>query len=262
MTEQARGADLKGIIFDLGETLVYFSQAAPDPAGESARSLEDFMRGQGFDLNGQRLMSDYGTEMEALIQAGNESYYEYPASLAMLRALRRHIPSQEAARLAHPALQSSYESLIPYWRPYPDALETLSQLRDAGYRLGCISNNSNDRHGRMVIEYCGLRPWLSPVYTSAQVGLRKPHPGIFGGILEDWRLPPQAVVMVGDLLQADVAGAHNAGLRCGIWINRSGGDVGHQTAHSATDGTSIVPEGTIKQLSQLPDLLSRFDNDI
>ncbi len=58
--------------------------------------------------------------------------------------------------------------------------------------------------------------------------------------------------MVGDMLGADVLGAHNAGLR-GIWATMQA-ERGANDAHQHT----IVPDGVIGSLSELPELLKSW----
>jgi putative hydrolase of the HAD superfamily len=90
------------------------------------------------------------------------------------------------------------------------------------------------------------------IYTSADVGLRKPHPDIFRQVLDDWGMSPDEVIMVGDTLNADVLGAHSVGMR-GIWIDR--GPVS-PWSHNDVSQAYIVPDVTIRQLAELPELLN------
>jgi FMN phosphatase YigB (HAD superfamily) len=200
---------IRGIIFDLGWTLVDFTGDIPTTAVQRARDLERFMRDNGFELDGMAVFTSYREEMDRLRRAGAALNYEYPARLAMLRALRRYVGREDAAHLARGALDASFECLIPLWELYPDTLSTLSALRDAGCRLGCVSNTNDGAHVQRMIDYCGLRPWLSPIYTSEEIGLRKPHPYLFQMVLDGWQLSPPEVVMVGDTLDADASSSRS-----------------------------------------------------
>jgi putative hydrolase of the HAD superfamily len=53
------------------------------------------------------------------------------------------------------------------------------------------------------------------------MGVGKPHPAIFHHALTQLGLDPAVVWHVGDRLDADVLGAHNAGLTS-VWLNRQG----------------------------------------
>jgi putative hydrolase of the HAD superfamily len=245
---------IRGVIFDLGWTLIDFAGDIPTARAQRARDLGNFLLGNGFDLDGAAVFASYRQEMQALWRAGAALNYEYPARLAMLRALRRYLSHKDAARLAAGALEASFESIIPRWQLYPDALDTLTALREAGYRLGCISNTNDGAHVWRIVDRCGLRPWLSPIYTSQEVGLRKPHPRIFELVLEGWEMPPDQVIMVGDTLDADVLGAHNAAMR-GVWIDR--GPV-NPWSNNEESKAHIVPDATIQQLADLLDLLVKL----
>jgi len=242
---------IRGIIFDLGWTLMDFDGDMMATLAERARDVGDFLQTNGFDLEGMAVFDSYRQEMRTLWEAGRELNYEYPARLAMLRALRRHLSHADAARLARGATMASFESLIPCWELYADTLSTLTILSDAGYRLGCISNTNHSPLVWGMIERGWLRSWLSPIYASEEIGLRKPHPRLFHRVLEDWGLSPAEVVMVGDTLNADVLGAHNAGMR-GVWIDR--GPVSPWSNNEASKA-HIQPDATLQQLAELPELI-------
>ncbi len=243
---------LRGVIFDLGWTLMDFPEdiAAMEPL--RARDLARFLSARGLQADGQAVFDHYREELLTLWQVGRPHHYEYPARLAMLRALRRHLPSSQASDLAADALDASFASVLPRWTLYPDTLDTLASLRDAGYRLGAISNTNDGSHVWRLVERFGLGAWLSPILLSDEVGFRKPHPRPFRIVLDQWGLSPEAVVMVGDTLNADVLGAQNLGMR-GIWIDR--GETNPWSQNEASKAT-ITPDATIHRLAELPQLLA------
>jgi len=240
-----------GIIFDLGWTLVDFSGDIPATATQRAQDVGDFLASNGLELDGAAVFGSYREEMRVLWEAGAQLNYEYPARLAMLRALRHYLQPAEADRLVHSALEVSFDAVVRQWQLYPDTIRTLGALRDAGYRLGCISNTNDGAHVWRIVDRCGLRSWLSPIYTSEEIGLRKPHPAIFQMLLAEWEMPAAEVIMVGDTLNADVLGAHNAGM-CSVWIDR--GPVNPWSDNEEAI-ERIRPDVTIKQLVELTELL-------
>ena len=124
----------------------------------------------------------------------------------------------------------------------------LCALREAGL----ISNARDAANVERLIDQARLRPWLDPIVISANVGVRKPNPRIFKIVLDYWQLPPDRVVMVGDMLGADILGAHHAGMR-GVWATM-------QTEREANAAhiDTIVPDATIASLSELPPLLDTW----
>ena len=109
--------------------------------------------------------------------------------------------------------------------PFADTVPALEQLREAGYKVGVITNLRRD-----LGELCrqvGLSPYLDFTVSSEEVGLEKPHPPIFMAALERVGAAPEEVVHVGDQVRSDVMGAQGVGMRA-VLIDRSGygpGDV-------------------------------------
>jgi putative hydrolase of the HAD superfamily len=97
--------------------------------------------------------------------------------------------------------------------PLPGAVALLRRLADAGVRTGLASNASSHY---FVVECCRrllFAEFLDPIISSAAVGWGKPDPRILRAVLRPWGLPPEAAVMVGDSLAADIAGAAALGMR-------------------------------------------------
>jgi len=102
---------------------------------------------------------------------------------------------------------------------YPDAIPTLARLKDERYKLGLISNAPPDTD--RTIRTLGLLSYLSVIVVSGVVGVSKPNPEIFRIALGEAGVEAAEAVHVGDIYEADVLGARNAGLR-GLLIDRDG----------------------------------------
>lgn len=107
---------------------------------------------------------------------------------------------------------------------YPDVEPTLGTLSRRGYFLGLISNAPADT-GRTV-DALGLRRYMKSIVISGAVGYSKPRPEIFNIALRDAGVGPSEAAHVGDIYEADVVGARNAGMN-GILIDRSGSGEHH-----------------------------------
>lgn len=102
---------------------------------------------------------------------------------------------------------------------YPDAEPTLVRLRDEGYRLGLVSNAPPD--AEKTIASLGLPKLIPTIVVSGVVGVSKPNPEIFRIALRGAGVAPDEAVHVGDVYDADVLGARNAGME-GILLDRDG----------------------------------------
>ncbi|WP_446213571.1 HAD family hydrolase [Micromonospora sp. IBSANI012] len=92
-------------------------------------------------------------------------------------------------------------------RPDPAMVDLARQLRDAGVRVGLLSNSWGNTYPRELID--GL---FDPVVISGEVGLRKPLAPIYTLTLERLGLPADRVLFVDDA-EPNVLGARAVGMR-------------------------------------------------
>ncbi|MGE0028480.1 MAG: HAD family hydrolase [Thermoleophilia bacterium] len=122
----------------------------------------------------------------------------------------------------------------------PDALPALDALRDAGLRLGVVSNW--DCGLGDVLDGLGVGDRFGVVATSAVVGAGKPDPAIFRHALGALGVEPAAALHCGDLPAFDCAGAAAAGVRA-VLIDRAG------------DRPPDAGRGACATIAALPELL-------
>ena len=119
-------------------------------------------------------------------------------------------------------LKLYYGEIYSHRLVYPDVEPALKELRQAGVRMGIVSNTTNpgplkDHERRQV----GLDGYFEFSIYSSEVPYRKPHPSIFQLALDRLKLGPKEVLFVGDNVQADVIGAQHVGIPA-AWLNRNG----------------------------------------
>jgi HAD superfamily hydrolase (TIGR01509 family) len=204
---------IRGVIFDLGGTLAELT--APQEADQldrrNAGALLRWLRGRG-------LQADDGF-VDALVAERRMCFERRAAGLREVTAIEALIPVLERHGLPHhepfvaAAETAFFEPELSSMRSLPGAEELLRWARGMDLRTG-VASNASSHH--FVVECCrklGFADFLDPIVSSAQVGWAKPHPKIFETILSAWSLPPEQVVMVGDTLTADIAGARRMGMR-------------------------------------------------
>ena len=96
------------------------------------------------------------------------------------------------------------------WRVFEDVVPTLKALAARGLKLGVISNW--DERLRPLLKRLKLAGYFEVIVVSREVGAAKPSPAIFEHAVRSLRLPPGAVLHVGDSVSMDVRGARAAGL--------------------------------------------------
>ncbi len=126
------------------------------------------------------------------------------------------------------------------WRAaLPGALAGVVAVRDAGYRVGVVSNAD----GRVAedLAAAGFGGLFDVIVDSTLVGVAKPDPAIFDFALDALAVRPEEAWYVGDSIVFDVAGARAA--RLGeVVIADPYGLSGHRPA--------------VRRLTELPDLLA------
>lgn len=112
------------------------------------------------------------------------------------------------------------ENYLRHERAVPGGVEGVAALREAGYTLSIVSNNTRaEQIGKL--ERLGLVDAFSDIVVSADHGINKPDARLFHIALDRLSVRAAQAVHVGDSWSADIEGAMNAGIRP-VWFNRFG----------------------------------------
>jgi HAD superfamily hydrolase (TIGR01509 family) len=95
-------------------------------------------------------------------------------------------------------------------RLYADVVPALDALRQLGLGIGVLSNFGT--HLRTILARFDLIPYFDFVVVSAEEGVAKPDPRIFGRVVAEAGRPVERILYVGDHLGDDVEGARGAGM--------------------------------------------------
>jgi putative hydrolase of the HAD superfamily len=129
------------------------------------------------------------------------------------------------AAAAHASFDACFAELFAHygraaaWRVFPEVPDALAALRARGLRLAVVSNFDGRLPG--LLAALGLGALFDAVVYSSRAGAAKPAPAIFAAALAALGEAPDAVVHVGDGVEADVGGARAAGLRA-VLVDRAG----------------------------------------
>ena len=110
---------------------------------------------------------------------------------------------------------------------YPETCEVLAQLRAADLKLVIITNSPWDVPLRLMrgdLAQWDLERFFDAFICSGNLAWRKPNPDFMFAAAEKVGVLPAGCLVVGDNLQADIAGAQAAGMKS-VWINRTGATV-------------------------------------
>ena len=185
---------LQAILFDLDQTL-----------HDRVASLPRFARDQYARLGAEPTRADEFVARFVALDAGGKVWKD-----RVYEQLVAEFPLPGSPAVAK--LVADYLANYPHHALLmPGAATVLPQLREAGLKIGLVTNGRSDLQ-RAVIAALGLAPWLDAIIISEEVGCRKPEARIFHLALAKLGSVAAATLMVGDNYEADVAGAAAAGL--------------------------------------------------
>jgi FMN hydrolase / 5-amino-6-(5-phospho-D-ribitylamino)uracil phosphatase len=136
------------------------------------------------------------------------------------------------------------EHLIEGFAGCLDALQALSRH----YKLGVITNGPDAIQAKKF-EALKVGAHFAPelFVTSERAGCFKPDERIFRRALELAGVEAGEAIHIGDSLEADVAGAHGAGMLA-VWFNPDGRE----------PERGIVPDATVSSYAELPALIEKW----
>ncbi|NBF40954.1 MAG: HAD hydrolase-like protein [Spirochaetes bacterium] len=227
----------QAVLFDLGDTLIV-ARTYRVEAGVAA------MLDAAAHRNGATVDQVVALARELNVEFGrraNDSSLEYSQ-----RVFHRML--YDSLGVSFDRSEAELERL--YWDaafeflPEPGVAEMLAAVRETGVRMGVVSNASFS--GEVLcheLEKHGLLSYFEFLISTADYGLRKPHPQIFRVGLQRTGVAPEQTWYVGNSLQFDMAGAVAAGITP-VWYNRVG-----------VEGAAPEAAGTITHWSEFPALL-------
>jgi len=245
--------DIKVVLFDLGRTILYPMHPWPEILFQADSALVNVFLDAGITSGDPLKPGEFQACLNSYYDQRNIDNLELTSLLVLKEFLTskgyKNIPEYILRR----ALDAMYSVTQVNWYLEDDAHSSLTELSVLGYRLGLLSNASDDWDVQQLVDHWELRQHFDYILTSAAAGLRKPHPFMFQCALEFFAVNSSQVAMVGDTLTADIAGAENLGIY-GIWLTRR--------ALMPPDGDLIIqPQAIISSLKELPLLLKDIKSD-
>jgi HAD superfamily hydrolase (TIGR01662 family) len=246
---------IRGVIFDLGNTLMFLDEEWEAVRTRGAGDLVEFLKRSAISIDPERFGEDYLETRQLFYEKAVKEAREYSAAYTLQLALKQSGHEDVSEDLIEGALRAFFAFEEERWTAYDEAGDTLQELSQRGYRLALISNATDDPLIQRLVDRFGFRRWFEVTLTSAGVGLRKPHPGIFEKVLSRWGFSPSQVVMIGDTLRFDIAGARNYGMKgvLAAWDLYPDYDAG---------ADHIIPDATADSLPQLVELISHMDDQL
>jgi HAD superfamily hydrolase (TIGR01549 family) len=210
-----RTCDAAHIAFDLDSTLsTYPLTTAQVIAAALARC--------GLDVDAIGAVDELASEYDALwleLQMGAASPRELRLAIWERILARRNLSEALAAPIAAAYGDVRRETGIRLFEGVP---EMLALLRARGYRLGLLTNGLSELQWEKI-RALDLEPRLDAVVVADDIGCSKPDGRAFAALLDLLAARAEDTLFVGDSYDADIVGAHGAGMQT-AWVSPDGAD--------------------------------------
>ncbi len=231
---------VKAILFDLDGTLRHNRPQSGEVFFQHALSLGLFIS-EDDHLRGIRWEHFYwadSPELNADLKTYAEPEFWVNYSRRQLIALG--IEANRAAQLAPEFSAYMSENYKPQSVALPETHEVLSQLKEAGFKLGVVSNR--ERSYEDELKGIGIASFFEFSLAAGEIQSYKPARGIFDAALKRAEVSAAEAMYVGDNYFADVVGARGAGLQPVLY-----------------DPAGIYPEANCPVIVSLDGLLELFE---
>lgn len=201
---------MKGIIFDLGHTLIDYhndwvkpEEVAVDTVYEMASSKRD----------GVPEREEFGEGLRNRLSKARTRKRREMIEIPLQRILRSFFDGlgiREENGLVERSMEIFYGTLLEHRELVTGTVDMLSEVKSRGYRVGLISDVAwglPSRFPRRDMREYGLEEYFDDLIFSTDVELRKPNPKIFELSLFRLGIEPDNAVYIGNSLQADIKGA-------------------------------------------------------
>jgi len=193
--------------------------AAFDLDGTLYPNINFYVKLLPFLLKEWRLLAAFGDARKIIRKKQETSplpqgdFYEYQAEIT------GGILSIDAKKVMENIEKKIYRGWEPMFKKvklYSHVIETLDTLRNAGLKLGILS----DFPLTAKLKNLNLENYWDAVVVSEELKALKPHPLSFEKLAQEMSLPCEKILYVGNSYHYDVVGAAGVGMKT-AWINNT-----------------------------------------
>jgi HAD superfamily hydrolase (TIGR01549 family) len=234
---------VEAVLFDLFDTLLLLEHAEIyyEP---SLRKLHESLVKNGIKVAFEDFSHVYFEVRDKFYSESRQSLEEPHFNVRVAQTLEKLGFNLEVSNpIVSRATGAFADEFMRYVSIDDDAISVLQKLRGK-YKLGLISNFGIPECGRQLLDRFGLSKFFDLIVISGEVNQRKPSPKIFERALAALKVDPSKAVFVGDMLDLDIKGPKNVGMKT-ILIER----------RPTEDHVAIEPDKVIRNLTELLSIL-------
>jgi len=244
---------IRGVIFDLGMTLIQFTGDWDAVLKESWQSLAEYLHDEGYDLDKESFVKAFRELFESRLYERTVDYIEQPTTMLFHQVMTQFGHPDLPQEVIERAIEHFYSISEAHWTPKKGVKAVLDGLREDGLQLALISNAGDVSNVHRLLDKGKLEDYFDPLLVSAAEGIRKPHGDLYQKVLRAWKLLPEQIVMIGDSLMEDILGAQRVGMHQ-IWLKEH---VDTQENLEIVD--RIQPEAIAAFFEEIPQIIREMD---
>jgi HAD superfamily hydrolase (TIGR01549 family) len=226
------------LLFDLDDTILRFTTGQPNFWLRALQRHLPHAEDRHAQLNAQieLVNHEYWSEPERAFQGRQDMH---TARRWVARAVLE--PAGVSLELCQCIADEVTEHKEAHVHPFEGAVATLEVLRERGHRLALLTNGSA-LFQRRKLQRFALEPLFELILIEGELGYGKPDARVFQAALDHFAAEPQDAWMIGDNLEADIAGAQQLGIY-GVWHDPDGRGLPEQPP--------AIPRRVIRQVAEL-----------
>jgi FMN phosphatase YigB (HAD superfamily) len=148
---------IRGVIFDLGHTLMYLDAKWPEVLERGTVDLAAFLDTQDIKLNGRAFANALLEQRSEGFARAKKTLREVTAEESMRRTFACFGIADPGPALVAGAIDAFFAYEKSLWLAYPAALSVLQGLAGCQLRLGLFSNATDERFIQSLVD-CIIRP--------------------------------------------------------------------------------------------------------
>lgn len=242
---------LHAITFDLWNTLI----ANRSYGNQRYNFLIDFMHKQSYEVSLDELKEKYNRVLEKHRKTEKKFGIRHFQLEDRLKELFSSLKLDITPKLLKNLIVDLEDILMINPPPLMDGVKETLDILSSNFKLGVISDTgiTPGRVLRKVLEKHGILDYFQTAVFSNEIGYLKPSNVMFETALKNLGIKPENAIHIGDLLETDIKGAKDAGMKA-IWISYNKIPLDNYSE------TRITPDFTISHIKEMIPIVKKLNN--
>ncbi|MDG6909568.1 MAG: HAD family hydrolase [Nitrososphaerota archaeon] len=245
---------IRAAVFDYGDTLVHHRIPFAAILPGAVRAAYLVFAEAGFESTFEEFRSVNDSVFAGFAEAEAREDRDIPDTTKYNELARRLFPAKPVAwrrMIANSANREFHDFGAKYRLVGRGARSSLEELKSMGLKMAVLSNHSDQGALERGLKQFELDSYFFRVFSSSELGVRKPDPRAFAKCIASLRVRADKTVFVGDSLKNDIAGAKACGMTA-VFVD-------HETNQDVPSGAP-TPDFSVTTLSGIPGIIRRLNS--